>query len=132
MSDENDTEEIEVDVNHPWVHASTVMKPQPVMSSVTFDAVEWKESADAEPKKAALLTVIDATGVKNIFIPPQMLHELMLMGGAIMQQWQQEQMKEAVGKLIPADKNIERQVIEEQKIHKAARDGRGPNPFRSV
>lgn len=130
MSDDfDDEQEFEVDVNHPWVHASTVMRPQPVPTSVSMDACEWREAENEEPKKAALLTVIDATGVKNVFLPPAVLQGLMQQGGAIIQQWMMEEM--AKPKITVADKNIERAVIEEQKIHKAARDGKS-NPFRSV
>lgn len=95
-----------IDMNqHPWVRAAQMMQPQPVMAAVNLDAVEL--TTGAEKQKAALLTVIDATGVKTVFIPPDVLQNIVAQAVNIIQGWNNEAAK---GILI-ADKEMERQAV---------------------
>lgn len=110
------TDEVEININHPWVTASVNMNPQPVPTGLNLDAVEF--TMEGQRTKAALLSIVDPTGVKTVFIPPQMLEQMLHQIGSIFQQWQLE----ASQRIVVADKNTERAVINEQKFHNKFRE----------
>jgi hypothetical protein len=109
MTDNNNAPDdmIEIDGDHPWIQAALNMYPGPVQSTAKFDAVELPNPVEGSaPMRAAMLTIIDPTGVKTVFLPPKALVSLMEQAGGIFDFWDEEKSKQQPSILI-ADKNME-------------------------
>lgn len=109
MSDEEqqDSEEMTVDAEHPWVDAAFAMSPMPTPSFVKVEPTKI-EIAEGKTADAAMVTSIGANGVFTVFIPPAALYQLMQQSGAIFQMWEAE--KANSPKLVVADKNMQREA----------------------
>lgn len=111
-TDEGELETLDVNPNHPWVEASTVMDPKPLPVNVSMAPAEMRvpDENGGEPKvmRAAVLTVVTPAGVNTAFLDPTVLEHLMMQGAQIMDYWvKQDQRK---GGLILGTPEAQRQA----------------------
>ena len=105
MTENTDEEEmIELDGDHPWIQAALTSYPAPVPSSAKLEPVSLPAREEGKTVPAALMTIVDPTGVKTIFLPPNALVQLAQQANAIFEFWDQEKRSG----LIVADKGIEK------------------------
>lgn len=91
MTDINEEETFEIDPEHPWVEASVYFNPQPVPSSVQMNAVTIMQ--EGKPVPAVMMSVVDITGIKNVFMPFGGLQQLMQQGADLLAWHEQEKSK---------------------------------------
>jgi hypothetical protein len=105
MSDE---EFIEVDGDHPWVQAASLMEPQPVRTQIGIFPHEIDIETEEGNKKAdaAMVQVVTATGVTSVFIPPQAVVQLFQQCQQVLEFW--EQQAATSKKLVVATPDMER------------------------
>jgi hypothetical protein len=91
-------------MEHPWVVAAlgSQISPAPVPTSVALDSVTMTNEEGTTD--AAILTVVDPTGIKTVLLSPGAVYALTNQGADILNEWAQEQK----GGLVVADKNMER------------------------
>jgi hypothetical protein len=104
---EQEYEEVEVDPNHPWVVASTVGGPQAQPCNVSIDPVRIPSGEEGKTMKAAMISIVDGTGIKNAFITPMMLINVVEQAQAIFNHWDAQQKQEPQGLIIatPAEQH---------------------------
>jgi hypothetical protein len=98
----------QIDPEHPWVIASQYGNPAPVPTSVALEPITLEQ--DGKELDAAMLTIIDPTGVKNAIIPPNALHQLVMQGAQILDLLKQKQQSG----LVVADKSVMDKVISQE------------------
>lgn len=96
--------EQQIDPEHPWAEASMHGSPSPVPVNINLEPVEIQQ--DSKTMTAIMMTLIDPTGVKTVFLSPSVLHQLVLNGANILDALQKRQSSG----LVVADQNIEREV----------------------
>lgn len=98
-------------MEHPWVQpVLNGMEPDPVPTSIALDAVEL-DFGDGQETHSVLLTIVDPTGVKTVYLSPGIVDAMIAKFMGIKQAWQEQ---DSHG-LIIANKATERQFT--QGIH---------------
>ena len=103
-------EEVEVDLDHPWVEASLHATPIPLPTNVKISAV--KITQGDQETDSILMTISSPAGVFTFFFPPHAFHNIVVNGAMLLQNLQNQQNSG----LIVADKQVEREVIRAAQI----------------
>jgi hypothetical protein len=75
------------DPDHPWVTASMMGHPAPVPTNLALEPVQIEQGGvDTD---AVMLTIVDPTGIKNVFMPPEMLAQVVQSGMNILAMFDQ-------------------------------------------
>lgn len=113
MNEEIPTQEQQVEAEeqlrailaHPWVQAAMTADPQPIPTSISFEG-QVLEFDNGDKQNAALLTIVDPTGVKTVFLSEPLIQHTIAQLTGILSAFEQKKN----GGLIIADKNMERQA----------------------
>lgn len=122
--DEEDEVRATIDLDHPWIEAAQVMQPVPVPTQMKFEMVTIQNPEDGSEQPCAMLTIITQTGVQNFFLDHVFFNSFLMAGAQTLAEIGEYLQNQQQGKLIVADKGMERAVIQEQKIHERIREGR--------
>jgi hypothetical protein len=94
-----------VDPNHPWAEASLVMEPSPLQAVMRAEIVEIEQGQ--MKADAIFVSIIDQTGIKNVFLPPQMFVQFITNGAALLDELKNKHMNQ--GGLIIPNKQMEQE-----------------------